>query len=192
MKFTFDATKSPKRITMPGKTAPDAKADRTIAGIYELKGDTLRVCFAEEGKALPTEFKVGKGEDGGLIELERIPEGLRDLKDLAGEWKVLSVERDGKPAKGAEMAGPVEIYRDVAWMTDGDRTEKMIVGLDAAKGFLDLTPITGPEAVRGKPMLGRFTWKDGKLTIHSGAPGAERPAEAKGVSVIVMERAMKK
>ncbi len=58
-----------------------------------------------------------------------------------------------------------------------------------------MTPITGPAAVRGKPMLGRFTFKDDKLTIYSGAPGAERPAEAKGgkgVSVIAMERAKKK
>ncbi|HZT79683.1 MAG TPA: TIGR03067 domain-containing protein [Gemmataceae bacterium] len=29
----------------------------TMLGIYELDGDTLKVCFDEEGKARPTEFK---------------------------------------------------------------------------------------------------------------------------------------
>ena len=77
----------------------------------------------------------------------------------------------------------------------GDETEKMVLDLDAAKGFLDLTPISGPAAVRGKPMRGRFTWKDDKLTLAFGEPGGERPAEAnsgKGVTVMVLERGAKK
>ncbi len=105
-----------------------------------------------------------KGVDGGLIELERIPTAIRDLKDLAGEWTVT--------ADGPEDSGTVDIYRDVMWMTHGDKTEKAIITLDAAKGFIALTPITGPAAVRGKPIFGRFTWKDDKLTIFAGQPGA--------------------
>ena len=184
MQFTFDATKSPKQITITGKAAPDAKADRTIGAIYEIEGDTLRICM---GDTRPTEFKVEKGVDGGLIELERIPDGIRELKDLAGEWTVA--------ADGPDDTGTVDIYRDVMWMTHGDKTEKAIITLDAEKGFLDITAITGPIAVRGKPMLGRFTWKDNKLSIYTGGLGAERPAEAKagkGVTVAVMERIKKK
>jgi len=151
-----------------------------------VKGDKLRICFGEEGKE-PTEFKVEKGADMGLIELQRILESIRDLKDLAGEW---TLTPDGKPNDFAT----VDVYRDVIWMTHEGKTEKAIISLDAEKGFLDIAPITGPIDSQGKPMLGRFTWKENKLTIYSGIPGAERPAEARagnGVTVTLMERVKK-
>ncbi len=58
-----------------------------------------------------------------------------------------------------------------------------------------MTPLTGPATVRGKPMLGRFAWKDAKLTLAFGTPGGERPADLKGgkdIGVIVLERVIKK
>lgn len=84
----------------------------------------------------------------------------------------------------------MEIYRDMSWMTSGDNTERAIVVLDAEKGYFDFLSTTG-----GKPQLGRFTWKDDKLTFYFGEPGATRPAKAKagkGVAVLVMERIKKK
>ena len=35
---------------------------KTILAIYELNGDTLRVCYDLTGKVRPTEFKTKKGE----------------------------------------------------------------------------------------------------------------------------------
>ena len=185
-RIALDGTKSPKRIAQTALTEPGDKPGRKIEGIYEVKGDNLRICFGEEGK-LPTEFKVEKGADMGLIELQRILESIRDLKDLAGEW---TLTPDGKPNDFAT----VDVYRDVIWMTHEGKTEKAIISLDAEKGFLDIAPITGPIDSQGKPMLGRFTWKENKLTIYSGIPGAERPAEARagnGVTVTLMERVKK-
>ena len=192
LQVALDVTKSPKRMTMTrparARTELDGPgSEPTVASIYELKGDTLRVYLAGPSKPLPTEFKAEKNSNGAVIELERIPDGIRDLKDLAGEWKVTADEPDD--------SGTVDIYRDVMWMTHGDKTEKAIIALDVEKGFLDITAITGPIAVRSKPMLGRFTWKDDKLTMYTGGLGAERPAEAKagkGVTVAVMERVKKK
>ncbi len=182
-RIVLDGTKSPKRIAQTALTGSSFGPGRKIEGIYEVKGDTLRICFGEEGKEFPTEFKVEKGADMGLIELERIPDTIRSLKDLAGEWQFL---HDGKP----QDSGPMEIYRDMSWMTSGDKTERAIVVLDAEKGYFDFLSTTG-----GKPQLGRFIWKDNKMTMYFGAPGAERPAEAnasKGVTVAVMERIKKK
>jgi uncharacterized protein (TIGR03067 family) len=57
--YTIDATKKPKEIDMTPQDGPNK--DRTMKGIYELKGDTLRICLnpedttAERPKKLATE-----------------------------------------------------------------------------------------------------------------------------------------
>ena len=60
MKGTFktDATKKPKTIDWIVKEGRNA--GKTIVGIYELDGDTLKVCFDPTGRAgdRPTEFKT--------------------------------------------------------------------------------------------------------------------------------------
>ena len=191
--IAIDPTKSPKQITMTLLDGPPGEVGKKMEGIYELKDNKLRICCAAAGEERPSEFKLDKASEGGLIELERIPDTIRDLKDLAGEWRAVSMERDGILAEGRTPL--MDIYRDVMWFTDRDKTEKMVIELESAKGLIALTPITGPEAVRGKPMLGRFTWKDHKLTLILGQPGGERPAETNGgkdAIVIVMERTAKK
>jgi len=195
-RIALDGTKSPKRIAQTALTGPKDEPGRKIEGIYEVKGDKLRICFGEEGKELPTEFKVEKGADMGLIELERIPDTIRELKDLAGVWKVVAMEREGRVLEDTVANGKVEIHRDVLWIDVADKTESMIVALDGDKGWVALSPISGPAAVRGsKPMLGRFAWKDDKLTLAFGTPGGERPVDLKAgkdIGVIVLERAKKK
>ena len=69
-KFKLDPTKKPKAIdTIPqegsfkGKTGP---------AIYELKGDTLKLCIPnKETTERPKEFKAPKGSNLGLFVLKR-------------------------------------------------------------------------------------------------------------------------
>ena len=189
-RIAIDSTKSPKQLTLTVLKGPKEEIGLKSECIFEWNGDKLRICIATGGQPAPTEFAVKKQTVYGLLDLERIPEGIRELKDLAGEWKYSAVQ------EGKELStGTIDIYRDVIWITLGDKVEKAIVSLDADIGFFDITPITGPIALQSKPLLGRFTWKDGELTVYSGLPGAERPAEAKtgkGVTVAVMVRAVKK
>jgi uncharacterized protein (TIGR03067 family) len=55
-KLTLDATKKPK-------TMDATDGDNTVKGIYELKGDELKICIAPPGQDRPTEFasKAGSG-----------------------------------------------------------------------------------------------------------------------------------
>ena len=62
--FTLDATKKPKAIEIK---APDGK---THQGIYEFDGDTLKICFVEEGDR-PTKFESAEGSRSMLIVLKR-------------------------------------------------------------------------------------------------------------------------
>jgi uncharacterized protein (TIGR03067 family) len=52
---TIDSSKSPKHMTIKGTKGPNE--GKTFLAIYEIKGDTLTVCYDLSGKAFPTEFK---------------------------------------------------------------------------------------------------------------------------------------
>jgi uncharacterized protein (TIGR03067 family) len=59
--FTLDPTKTPKWTDSMNGTGPDK--GKTWKGIYELEGDTQKVCLAPPGKDRPKEFatKAGSG-----------------------------------------------------------------------------------------------------------------------------------
>ena len=55
----LDPSKSPKAIDVT--VTEGLKKGAVMLGIYEIDGDTLTVCFDEEGKKRPTEFKSAAG-----------------------------------------------------------------------------------------------------------------------------------
>lgn len=55
---TFDPTKKPKELDIKGEEGPNK--GKTIPCIYELDGDTLKVCYDLSGKKRPSEFKTEK------------------------------------------------------------------------------------------------------------------------------------
>ena|SRR5438445_6060027 len=57
----LDPSKSPKTIDV--MMTEGLKKGAVMLGIYEIDGDTLRVCFDEEGKKRPTEFKSAAGSE---------------------------------------------------------------------------------------------------------------------------------
>lgn len=56
----IDPAAKPKTMDIIGAEGPNK--GKTFLAIYELKGDTLRVCYDLTGKARPSEFKTKKGE----------------------------------------------------------------------------------------------------------------------------------
>jgi uncharacterized protein (TIGR03067 family) len=68
--FLVDATKSPK--TMDITITEGGAKGVTFRGIYELKGDTYKLCGSPKGKERPTEFD-GKPGSGYILQvLERV------------------------------------------------------------------------------------------------------------------------
>jgi uncharacterized protein (TIGR03067 family) len=55
----LDPSKSPKAIDV--KVTEGLQKGAVMLGIYEIDGNTLKVCFDEEGKKRPTEFKSPAG-----------------------------------------------------------------------------------------------------------------------------------
>ncbi len=52
----LDPTKTPKTIDIVNSNGPDK--GKTFLGIYNVKGDQMRVTFAQPGKPRPTKFKT--------------------------------------------------------------------------------------------------------------------------------------
>ena len=61
----LDPTKSPKQVDLIPSEGPNK--GKTLAGIYELDGDTLRYCLTLTGKERPTEFASKPGSGQGLF-----------------------------------------------------------------------------------------------------------------------------
>ena len=55
----LDPSKSPKAIDVNMTEGPNKGV--VLLGIYEINGDTLKVCFDPQGKKRPTEFKSAPG-----------------------------------------------------------------------------------------------------------------------------------
>jgi uncharacterized protein (TIGR03067 family) len=57
--YTLDSTSNPKSMTITGTDGPNR--GKTFPAIYELKDDTLRICYDLSGAKRPTEFKSVAG-----------------------------------------------------------------------------------------------------------------------------------
>jgi uncharacterized protein (TIGR03067 family) len=66
----IDPSKSPKTIDVTMTEGPNKGA--VMLGIYEIRGDTLKVCFDPEGKKRPTEFKSASGSQTFVVVHKRM------------------------------------------------------------------------------------------------------------------------
>jgi uncharacterized protein (TIGR03067 family) len=66
----IDPTTSPKSVDVTPSSGPDK--GKTVLAIYEVKGDTQRVCFARPGKPRPKTFEAKKGSGDALYTHKRV------------------------------------------------------------------------------------------------------------------------
>lgn len=67
----LDAKTQPKSIDI-SLTSGEAKGN-TVLGIYEIKGDQVRMCFSTVGKPRPKEFSSTPGSEQRLVIWKRLP-----------------------------------------------------------------------------------------------------------------------
>ena len=60
---------TPKAMDITGKEGPNQ--GKTLLAIYELTGDTLRICYDLEGKTRPSEFATKAGTQQLLVSYKR-------------------------------------------------------------------------------------------------------------------------
>jgi len=67
--YTFDSASKPKSMSITGTEGPNH--GKTYPAIYELNGDTLRICYDLAGAKRPTEFKSVAGTKLYLVTYSR-------------------------------------------------------------------------------------------------------------------------
>jgi uncharacterized protein (TIGR03067 family) len=65
----LDPSAKPKAMDVTGTDGPNK--GKTIPAIYELDGDTLKICYDLSGKSRPTEFKTAEGTQMFLVTYKR-------------------------------------------------------------------------------------------------------------------------
>ena len=65
----LNSSAKPKALDITGTDGPNK--GKTMLAIYELDGDTLRVCYDLSGKSRPTEFKTKEGTQLFLVTYKR-------------------------------------------------------------------------------------------------------------------------
>jgi len=191
--FKMDSTKKPKQIDI----IPEGGAEK-IEGIYELTGDTLKIC-AKKGGPRPTEFKSEAGSETVLMELKRIvakkveikalPAKNSDLDRITGVWKLLKARGDGEDAL-TDFVAPVRLTFDTDGTVNVQGTPKGDKGtfkIDAEANPKQITLVTG-EKNEAVPGIYQFDGDKLVLCFTEIAAGKERPKEftaAKGTKQIV-------
>jgi uncharacterized protein (TIGR03067 family) len=69
-----DDSQQPRAIDLEGITLSGAQAGRSFGtqGIYEVSGDTLRICFSSGGGARPKAFETHRGSGTTIITYRRV------------------------------------------------------------------------------------------------------------------------
>jgi uncharacterized protein (TIGR03067 family) len=70
---TLDTAARPKRMRITGVKGPNA--GKVFPAIYELRGETLQVCYDLSGTKTPTEFKTSAGTQLYLVTYRRQARG---------------------------------------------------------------------------------------------------------------------
>jgi uncharacterized protein (TIGR03066 family) len=136
--FRLDPSKKPKQIDLSG----------SARGIYELKGDTLKLCLDIRGKehGRPTQFGFDKDKATVVYyvlkrEKPAPPGGEKvapiDAQTLQGTWELVSEVIDGKKT---DLAGP-----RAEWVFRDDRVTDRLGGKELFRTGYRLLPSSDPK-----------------------------------------------
>lgn len=186
----LDASSTPRQINMKFSVGPEK--GNINPGIYDLQGNTLKLCLATRGDARPSSFASAPGSGVAFETLTRgepeIDENMTSkspkavpasagVNDLEGEWNLISAVMDGKPmddsmakwvnrvTRGNQTtvyAGP-QVMLKVEFTVDTSITPKAI----------DYVGLAGPN--QGKAQHGIYEFEGNLLKMCVAAPGTARP-----------------
>ena len=179
-------TGSPKTFDLHFEEGPEK--GNTSLGIYELAGDTWKICLTTRGNQRPKEFAAPPGTGIALEILQRgttaevpvagaAPAAAvgHTAGEIDGEWIPLSVVIDGKPLeKGLLKYGKRTATASEVTVKFGPQVMVQAhYSVDRSR-----TPMTMDYLLAGgRKQYGIWSLAGNQLTTCFGAPGQERPTE---------------
>jgi uncharacterized protein (TIGR03067 family) len=183
--FKLDTAQKPKTIDLTFTEGPEK--GNTALGIYELNGDTWRICLTVTAKERPKEFATKSGSGLALETLKRKKAGdpadaiKAELAKFVGEWSMVSGEIDGQSVPDA-MRGQFKRVAtgDETLVTLGESVfmrAKFTVDPAKKPKTIDYTLLEGPN--KGAKQLGIYEFDGDNLKFCFAQPGKERPTDFK-------------
>jgi uncharacterized protein (TIGR03067 family) len=182
--FDLNVDTKPKRIDIRFTSGPEK--GQTLVGIYELDGDTYRVCMSMTGKDRPKDFASKAGSRHVLEVLKREKKVSRagavreQRKRLEGTWQAVSYALDGQEASVEDMKR-FQLIIDTAGKTTAVQDGKPFIAsttkIDptADPKTMDITFTLGPD--KGRTALAIYKLEGDTMTICRAAPGKDRPTK---------------
>jgi uncharacterized protein (TIGR03067 family) len=195
---TLNSSATPRQLDMMFDAGPEK--GNTNCGIYELVGDTWKICLATRGKVRPTSFAASAGSGfvfetltRGAVQAAAMETSLPDTRtskipsvvptEFQGEWQMVSGVMDGLAMEESAVKWVKRVTRgNETTVTAGPQTMmKMEFSVNAYKSpkTIDYVNTAGPN--KGKAQQGIYEFTDGVLKICVAAPGEPRPAAFESV-----------
>lgn len=190
----LNEAQNPAHLDMDFDTGPEA--GNTNLGIYELAGDTWRLCLATRGRTRPAGFATTPSSGFALETLTRDtaasakqpppesapspePPPNQPVTGLEGTWTMVSGIVDGKPMDPSIASSVKRVTRGTqTTITAGPQVMmKFDFTADptATPPALDYRHTAGP--IQGKTQLGIYELEGDLLRIHMAMVGAPRPKD---------------
>ena len=184
----IDQSARPRQIDMKFSAGPEK--GNTNLGIYQLKGDTWKMCLATRGDVRPSKFASTPGSGFAVETLTRggapviakaKPRASKTARpapatEFDGEWRMISGIMDG-------VAMEKSTVKWVKRVTQGNRTTvyagpQVLMQFEFTTGpsnTIDYLNTAGSN--KGKTQHGIYEFDGGLLKVCVSAPGAARPAQ---------------
>jgi uncharacterized protein (TIGR03067 family) len=129
--MAVDESASPKTFDLLFEKGPE-EGNRSL-GIYELDGDTWKICLGLTGKTRPTKFVSAPGtghaleilkreRNGAKKQLPAFDENAEPVAELEGDWFMVSCRQDGQPMdSGFVKSAKREFRGNTTTLTVGGR-----------------------------------------------------------------------
>jgi uncharacterized protein (TIGR03067 family) len=183
--FKVNAASTPRKLDLTFTDGPPKGT--TSLGIYELDGDTWKLCLTVNATERPTAFATKAGSGLALETLKREADEKTDdatkkeMARLEGEWSMVSGEIGGQ-------AMPEQFVKTGKRVCKGNETTSSISGRVFMKATFTIEPSKKPKTIdytmtdgptKGKTQLGIYEWDGDTVRFCFAAPGKDRPTEFK-------------
>lgn len=184
----LDASARPARIDMKFESGPEK--GNTNLGIYKLDDDSWKLSLATRGTERPAKFASTPGSGVAVETLvrgkaapkagkQKTTEPSGPPTEFEGEWQMLSGVMSGAAMDDSTLQWVKRVTRgNQTTVIAGPQTMlKVEFTFDASTSpaGIDYLNLHGP--TKGKRQQGIYRFEGDVLTVCTGAPGAERPAE---------------